>query len=116
MTLAAVHPRWSYVRCDEDGLVVEAAEKRPISRLATAGAYWYRRGSDFVEAVMAMIRKDASVEGRFYVCPAFNELILRGLRIGTRHIDRAQYFSLATPRSVATYEELLARTRDLMAA
>jgi dTDP-glucose pyrophosphorylase len=116
VTFDAVHPRWSYVRCDEEGLVVEAAEKRPISRLATAGAYWYRRGGDFVEAVMAMIRKDASVDGRFYICPAFNELILRGLRIGTRHIDRAQYVSLATPRSVATYEELVARSRDLMPA
>ena len=29
-----VHPRWSFVKCGRDGLVVEAAEKRPISRLA----------------------------------------------------------------------------------
>ena len=32
-----VHPRWSFVRCNADGFVVEAAEKRPISQLATAG-------------------------------------------------------------------------------
>jgi CTP:molybdopterin cytidylyltransferase MocA len=116
VTFDAVHPRWSYVRCDEDGLVVEAAEKRPISHMATAGAYWYRRGGDFVEAVMAMIRKDASVEGRFYVCPAFNELVLRGLRIGPRHIDRDRYPSLATPQGVATFEELLARRRAMIPA
>jgi NDP-sugar pyrophosphorylase family protein len=113
VTFDAVHPRWSYVRTDADGLVVEAAEKRPISRLATAGVYWYRRGGDFLDAVMAMIRKDACVDGRFYVCPAFNELVLRGLRIGTRHIDRSEYHSLATPRGVAGYEEAVARRSDV---
>jgi dTDP-glucose pyrophosphorylase len=116
VTFDAVHPRWSYVRTDEEGLVVEAAEKRPISRLATAGVYWFRRGGDFVDAVMAMIRKDASVEGRFFVAPAFNELVLRGLRIGTRHIDRSQYHSLATPRGVAGYEEVVARRRATIPA
>jgi dTDP-glucose pyrophosphorylase len=116
ITFDAVHPRWSYVRCGEDGLVVEAAEKRPISRLATAGVYWYRRGGDFVEAIMAMIRKDASVDGRFFVCPAFNELVLRGMRIGTLHIDRSEYHSLATPRGVASYEEVVARRRETVAA
>jgi dTDP-glucose pyrophosphorylase len=116
VTFDAVHPRWSDVRCDADGLVVEAAEKRPISHMATAGAYWYRRGGDFVEAVMSMIRRDASVDGRFYVCPAFNELVLRGLRIGTRHIDRDRYHSLATPQGVATVEELLARRRAMIPA
>ena len=28
-----VHPRWSFVKCDADGLVIEAAEKRPIKQL-----------------------------------------------------------------------------------
>ena len=116
VTFDAVHPRWSYVRCDDEGLVIEAAEKRPISHMATAGAYWYRRGGDFVEAVMSMIRKDASVEGRFYVCPTFNELVLRGQRIGTRLIDRDRYYSLATPHGVATFEELLARRRAMIPA
>jgi dTDP-glucose pyrophosphorylase len=116
VTFDAVHPRWSYVRTDEEGLVVEAAEKRPISRLATAGVYWFRRGGDFVDAVMAMIRKDASVEGRFFVAPAFNELVLRGLRIGTRHIDRSQYHSLAKPRGVGGYEEVVGGSSSPAAA
>ena len=111
ITFDAVHPRWSYVRTGADGLVVEAAEKRPISRLATAGTYWFRRGGDFIDGVMATIRKDASVDGAFYVCPVYNELILRGLRIGTHHIERDRYFSLASLHGVNTYEEHLARQR-----
>ena len=116
VTFDAVHPRWSYVRTGDDGLVLEAAEKRPISRLATAGTYWYRRGGDFVDGAMAMIRKDASVEGAFYVCPVFNEMILRGLRIGTHHIERDRYFSLASLHGVNAYEEHLQRLRRRVAA
>ena len=63
-----------------------------------------------------MIRKDASVEGAFYICPVFNEMILRGLSIGTRHIDRERYFSLSSLHGVNTYEEHLARKRRSMVA
>jgi CTP:molybdopterin cytidylyltransferase MocA len=115
ITFDAVHPRWSYVRCGEDGLVLEAAEKRPISRSATAGTYWFRRGGDFLDGVMAMIRKDASVDGAFYICPAYNELILRGRRIGTHHIDRDRYFSLASLHGVGAYEEHLHERRAVAA-
>ena len=98
-----VHPRWSFVRCSEEGSVVETAEKRPISNLATAGCYYFARGADFVKAAMAMIMKEAQVDGRFYVCPALNELVLGGARIGIHEISRQQYRSLATPADVAAY-------------
>lgn len=111
ITFDAVHPRWSYVRLDRDGLVIEAAEKRPISRLATAGIYWFRRAGDFIDGAMAMIRKDASVEGAFYVCPVFNELILAGARIGTHHTERDRYFSLASMHGVDAYEQHLLQHR-----
>lgn len=116
VTFDAVHPRWSYVRAGADGLVLEAAEKRPISRLATAGTYWFARGGDFLDGAMAMIRKDASVDGAFYVCPVFNELILAGRRIGTHHIERERYFSLASLHGVDAYEQHLARARRAVTA
>jgi dTDP-glucose pyrophosphorylase len=108
----AVHPRWSYVRCGADGLVVEAAEKRPISDLATAGVYYFARGRDFVVAAMESIKKDAPVEGLFYVCPCYNEMILQQARIGIHQIPRDAYHSLATPQSVASYADVLLRRRE----
>ena len=72
----SVHPRYSYVRLDTDGCVIEAAEKRPISRNATAAFHWYAHGNDFVRSTKAMIRKGADVEGIFYISPALNELVL----------------------------------------
>ena len=103
----AVHPRWSYVKTNDDGCVIETAEKRPISKNATAGIYYFKHGRDFVQAACEMIKKDAHVGGAFYVCPTYNELILRQKRIGVAAIDRTAYHSLSDPRSVADYEEFL---------
>ena len=102
-----LHPRWSFVRCNEAGLVVETAEKRPISKLATAGFYYFARGSDFVLAATEMIKKDAQVNGLFYICPAFNELILRQRKIGVHKIPRKSYRSLSTPADTHAYNALL---------
>ena len=103
----SVHPRWSFVRVEEDGLVTEAAEKRPISRQATAGFYYFKQGRDFVMAAEEMIRKDAHVNGAFYVCPTFNEMILKQARIGVFPIARESYISLATPQNLEEYEKSL---------
>jgi dTDP-glucose pyrophosphorylase len=104
-----VHPRWSYLRLDDNGEVVEAAEKRPISKLATAGFYYYRQGGDFFRSVMKMIRKDMHIDGRFYICPAFNEMILDQKVIRTHKIDRKAYVSLATPHGVGRHDGRLVR-------
>lgn len=103
----SVHPRWSFVKTDAEDMVIEAAEKRPISRNATAGVYWFRQGRFFVEAAKAMIRKDASVNGGFFVCPSLNELVLTQKRVGVERIAREDYISLATPQAVEEYEQIL---------
>lgn len=107
ITFNAVHPRWSFVRCDESGLVVEAAEKRPISDLAAVGVYYFRHGSDFVYAAQTMIKKSGYVNSRFYITPSLNELILKGKKIGHYKIPRERYFPLKTPQNIRDYEEIL---------
>lgn len=106
-----VHPRWSYVRVDEDGLVIEASEKRPISRLATAGVYWFARGRDFVDCARDMVRKDAHVGGSFFVCPTFNEMVLRSRRVGIHATTRDAYLSLHDPQALGVFEEHLKSRR-----
>jgi len=88
LTFTAISPKWSFVRKNESGLVVEVAEKKPISDIATCGVYWFRHGSEFVAAAEQMIRKNIRVNNEFYVCPIFNELILDGKKIRTHHIEK----------------------------
>jgi len=103
----SVHPRYSFVALDDDGYVVQATEKRPISKNATAGFYWFARGSDFVAAVQNMIRKDATVNGRFFICPSLNELVLKQAHIGVHPISADKFHPLKNERQVAQYENLV---------
>ena len=98
----SVLPRWSFVALDEQGLVCETSEKRPISDLATAGCYYFRHGKDFVEAAYNIIRKDENFSGNYYICSTYNELILKQQKVGVHEIPMEHYLSFATPQ---LYEE-----------
>jgi hypothetical protein len=102
----SLHPRYSYVRLDENELVIEAAEKKPISREATVGFYWYRRGGDFLRATQNMIRKDAQVDRVFYICPAFNEMVLDHARIGIHRLPAGHYHPVKSARQLERYTDM----------
>jgi len=99
----ATHPRWSYVRVDADEHVVEAAEKRPISRLATAGVYWFRRASDFFDAAQTMVLQGSTQKASYFICPTLNELVLDGKTIGIARISRDAYHSFKYPDELEDY-------------
>lgn len=109
-------PKWSYARCDETGRVVEVAEKRVISEQATVGVYYFRRGADFAEGARRMIEKDLRVNGEFYVCPVFNELIADGKRVFVHEIDRAQMHGLGTPEDLERFLAVVEPPRIGLAA
>lgn len=109
----AVHPKWSYVKLNKDNCVIEAAEKRPISRNATTGQYYYKKGSDFVYAAEEMIRKGASVNGQYYVCPAYNEMVLKQKRIFAYQISQEEYFSFKDQKGMDEYEQYLKKEKAL---
>lgn len=105
----SVHPRYSYVKVNSDGYVVEASEKRPISENATTGFYWFKKGSFFVNAAKNMIKKDARVNGNFYICPSFNEMVLENYRIGVHKIDEKNYYPLKDLQQMTNFESKFER-------
>ncbi|MCA8972395.1 MAG: glycosyltransferase family 2 protein [Planctomycetes bacterium] len=104
VTFPNVHPRWSYVRTDEDGeTVLETSEKRPISRQACAGIFWFARGADFIDAAKRVIRKQTEVGGQYYVSSTFNELILDGKRVLAHEIESDSFRGLHTKDGVDSF-------------
>jgi dTDP-glucose pyrophosphorylase len=99
MTMTADDPKWSFVRLDGGGAIVEVVEKQVVSDEATVGIYNFARGSDFVAAADRMIARGLRVNGEFYVAPAYNELIARGRKLGYHNIgrDRAGMYGLGVP-------------------
>jgi len=101
----SLHPRWSFVRTDEDGLVVEAAEKKPISNQATAGFYYYKKTFEYIKSAKRMILKGSDVNDLYYICPVFNEMILEQKKILTYSIDSKKYHSFMSPEKVKEFEK-----------
>jgi NDP-sugar pyrophosphorylase family protein len=81
MTMWADDPKWSFVRRNGSGRVVQVVEKEVVSNEATVGIYNFRRGRDFVGGADAMIAADQRVNGEFYVAPVYDRLIAEGARI-----------------------------------
>jgi bifunctional N-acetylglucosamine-1-phosphate-uridyltransferase/glucosamine-1-phosphate-acetyltransferase GlmU-like protein len=107
----SLHPRYSFVRLEGGDRVVEAAEKNPISRNATAGCYWFRRAAEFVRSCEQMISKDANVSGRFYVSLTLNEMILAGRSVAASRIEPSQYHPVKSPRQLAMLENVIEQLR-----
>ena len=103
VTFKAIHPKWSFAKIDELGLVTEVAEKNPISDNATVGYYFWKHGSDFVSYAEQMIVKDIRVNNEFYVCPVFNQAIEDGKEIRTFNIDKM--WGLGTPEDLRYFIE-----------
>lgn len=104
VTFNAVHPRWSYVRFDDNKNVVETAEKRPLSKYAIAGFYYFKNGKKFIEAAMDSIKKDSSVNGLYYIAPAINQMILKNKKITTFEVLAEKYHSFYSPKKINEFE------------
>lgn len=102
----SVHPKWSYVRLDEQENIIETAEKRPLSRFAIAGFYFFKHGKDFVRAAFRSIKKGPQVNGVYYVAPALNELILENKRLGVFKIESSLYHSFYSPQKIEEFERI----------
>jgi HAD superfamily hydrolase (TIGR01509 family) len=103
VTFTATHPKWSFAKVDENGLVTEVAEKNPISDIATVGYYYWKHGSDFVKYAEQMIEKNIRVNNEFYVCPVFNQAIEDCKQIRT--FNTAGMWGLGTPEDLNYYLE-----------
>jgi NDP-sugar pyrophosphorylase family protein len=99
----SVHPRYSFAKTDENGVPVEFAEKTPISKNALVSFYYFRHGCDFVECAKEVIRKDNSVNGKFYISQTLNEMILKQKRIVMRKITNDKFHPLKTEAQMAEY-------------
>lgn len=108
ITMNALHPKYSSVFLDENNLVIQTSEKRPISNMASTGCSYYKKGSDFVSAAFSVIEKDVNTQGSYYVSSTFNEMILKQQKIGIFEIPKKDYISFS---NYQMYENYITRKR-----
>ena len=81
LTMKDDDPKWSYALSDSFGRVQAVREKEVISPDATVGIYGFRSAAIMFEAIDAMRLSLDSVNGEYYVGPAYNKIISQGRQV-----------------------------------
>ena len=74
LTFKSDNPAYSYLSTDSSGIFVEAAEKRVISKNASAGTYLFSKLPVFLRALAFGLEnpKTHTFRDLFFVCPLYN--------------------------------------------
>lgn len=108
MTMHSDEAKWSYVRRNSAGKIVEVVEKEVVSDEATVGVYNFARGCDFVKAAFDMIVDDQRSKGEFYVAPTYCRFIAAGRTVESLCIGDVQstMYGLGTPADLQHFLSL----------
>lgn len=106
-TLATNPTAWGWVKIKKDGTVEKVSVKIPISDdpihdHAVVGAFYFRRGKDFVRLTKEMIRQNRRIKNEFYIDELMNVFVEDGKKVKVFEIDK--YIGWGTPNDLKTYE------------
>lgn len=97
--------KWSFVAMDETHRITEVRAKDAFTPHAVVGIYYFRRGQDFIRYGNRLISANKRVNGEFYVCPVYNELIDDNLKVLAYPVD--QMVGLGTPEDFEAAKAIL---------
>lgn len=98
---------YGWVKLKKDGTVEKISVKIPISDdpihdHAVVGAFYFRRGADFVRLTKEMVHQNRRINNEFYVDELMNLLVEDDLMVKVFEIDK--YICWGTPNDLKTYE------------
>ena len=102
-TFKATASNLSYAQINELNRVTKVAEKQVISDNATAGAYYWKKGSDYIKFAEQMIAKNIRINNEFYVCPVYNEALLENKKFLAYNVKKV--WGLGTPEDLNYFLE-----------
>lgn len=103
---------FSYLKMNDDGFAVLAAEKNRISEFGISGLYSFRDTAKFIEMSRSNIERGLLNGSEFYIAPLFNDYIKEGLKV--KKIDLDSLIMFGTPREYE-YAKQYCKSRTLPA-
>lgn len=101
----STHPKWSYVQLDPNNNIERVEEKKPISRNAMAGIYYFKNYDIFKNAASKSLIEAPTDKNNFYISDALNHCILSGMNGKAYKIDRASYEKFSQPSDLEKFIE-----------
>lgn len=96
---------WSFARTNEEGIVVEVAEKVRISDYASTGLYFFSDGNDIIRFGTEMIQNNERTRGEFFVIPVYQKLI--NAKVGVKISEAKAMWDMGTPEALNNFIEHL---------
>jgi len=102
----SINPSMSFVNYDNNGLVVELAEKKVISEWATIGFYGFNSASLYRQLYVQAYRSCEidEVGGEHYIAPMYQILLNNGKSIIAPKLDLNTVHILGTPQEVLNFD------------
>jgi hypothetical protein len=79
-----------------DEKLVEVCEKKVISSKATAGIFYFKTAHLFIECAEWAIMNNIQTNGLFFLAPALNYAVVKGLNPYLFQIDEKDYYRFST--------------------
>ena len=102
----AAGDHWSFVRLNDEGMVVEIKEKKRISDHCTLGAYYFKSCGlyeDLYNEYYGEGRASELVNGEKYVAPLYDYLLKRGGKIYISDVAADKVHVLGTPEELQVF-------------
>ena len=93
--------KWSYVKLDNDK-VIQTAEKKVISNLASVGYYYWKNAKTMIESFNSMFLANDKTNNEFYICPSFN-YIKDNYYVTTFKVDAM--YGIGTPEDLEKWKK-----------
>ena len=98
--------QYGWMKVNENNEVVETSIKKAISDTpkqdhAVVGAFWFKKGSDFVDAAEEMISVNDRINGEFYVDKCVDYVLKAGKKVTVFEVD--YYIGWGTPADLDTW-------------
>ncbi|MDD5362973.1 MAG: sugar phosphate nucleotidyltransferase [Ignavibacteria bacterium] len=92
---------WSFAKTDKDGNVIEVAEKKRISDLASTGIYYFSGCKEFLHYAGNVISNKIKEKNEYYVIPLYRQYINDNKIIKTSRAEKM--WDLGTPDKVELF-------------
>jgi dTDP-glucose pyrophosphorylase len=103
-TLNSKDDKWSFAKIDNNGIIVETAEKIQISNYASTGLYHFTKAKDFYDVAKSRIENELKEANEYYIAPLYNDLIKKNKKF---KLDIASKFiPLGTPEDVEKFKNM----------
>ena len=91
------NPIYSYVKTNDDNVIVDIKEKEKISNNACTGAYGFKSINEFKKYTSKIIENNIMQKSEFYTSGVIKEMINNGVVFNNKTILQSNFICLGTP-------------------